>query len=175
MNITPQTRIGELLREYPALEEDLIRIAPAFKNLRNPVLRRTIGQLATLEKVAQIGNVTVLELVNTLRRAVGQPEMATLHDVPRNLKVSRLEEDPDWIQGEPQLVINGTELLQRGEVPLVQVNAVLPSLENGRYLLLISDFEPAPLLDALQKQGCRVHHRVNPEDTRQHWTFISRL
>lgn len=175
MNITPQTRIGELLQTYPMLEEELVRMAPVFKNLRNPVLRRTIGQLATLEKVAQIGNLSVLELVNTLRRAVGQSEMAMLHEMPAYVQVCREEDDPDWIQGEPQMVINGTELLQRGEVPLVHVQSCLPLLESGRYLLVLSDFEPAPMLDALKKQGLQVYHRLNPQDSRQHWTFISKI
>jgi hypothetical protein len=52
MEITSHTKLLELLNEYPALEEQIINIAPPFKNLKNPVLRRTVGQLATLAQVA---------------------------------------------------------------------------------------------------------------------------
>lgn len=45
--ITPKTRVGELLEKYPELEETLMELAPAFQKLKNPVIRRTIGKVAT--------------------------------------------------------------------------------------------------------------------------------
>ncbi len=74
MEITAKTKLMDLLNEYPQLEEKIIQAAPAFKNLKNPILRRTVGQLATVEKVAQIGNLDVFTFVNLLRRETGQAE-----------------------------------------------------------------------------------------------------
>ena len=70
--ITPATKVAELLEAYPELEETLIAQAPAFKRLKNPVLRRTVAKVASLEQAASVGGVTVRDLVATLRRAVGQ-------------------------------------------------------------------------------------------------------
>lgn len=42
-------RVAELLDAYPALEPVLVAQAPAFARLRNPVLRRTVARVATLE------------------------------------------------------------------------------------------------------------------------------
>ena len=39
--ITPKTRVGELLDTYPQLEPVLVKLAPAFAKLKNPVLSRT--------------------------------------------------------------------------------------------------------------------------------------
>ena len=72
MDITPQSKLLDILEAHPALEAEIVTIAPPFQNLKNPVLRRTVGKLATLERVAQVGGIDAVELVNTLRRAVGQ-------------------------------------------------------------------------------------------------------
>ena len=65
MEITSRSKLLDVLKAYPFLEEQIVEIAPPFKNLRNPILRRTVGQLATIEQVAQIGNIDVVDLVNT--------------------------------------------------------------------------------------------------------------
>ncbi|MBK6282766.1 MAG: DUF1858 domain-containing protein [Draconibacterium sp.] len=38
--ITPKTKVLELIETYPELENVLVEYAPAFKNLKNPILRR---------------------------------------------------------------------------------------------------------------------------------------
>jgi len=54
------------------LEDILIEIAPAFKKLKNPVLRETIAKIAKLQQAASIGGIQTEELINRLRKAVGQ-------------------------------------------------------------------------------------------------------
>ncbi len=171
MEINSHTKLLELLKEYPALEEQIIDIAPPFKNLKNPILRRTVGQLATMGQVAQIGNIDVTELVNTLRRAVGQPELRADADSQISIP-AKSADDPDWIAGEPQFVVNGIELLRQGEVPLQRVNELLVSLSPDRFLLLLTDFEPTPMLDAMHKQNRRTFHKPHPEKPGQFLTFI---
>jgi hypothetical protein len=171
MQVTSHTKLLELLNEYPALEEQIIEIAPPFKNLKNPVLRRTVGQLATLGQVAQIGNMDVTKLVNTLRRAVGQPELRADADSQISIP-ARSADDPDWIADEPQFIVNGIELLRQGDVPLQRVNELLRSLSPDRFILLVTDFEPTPMLDAMNKQNRRVFHKPHPEKTGQFLTFI---
>lgn len=130
MEITSQTKLFDLLEAYPELEAQIMNIAPPFQNLKNPVLRRTVGKIATLEKVAQIGGMDVGKLVNTLRRAVGQEELGAEAASSPVIEVPRAADDPDWTAGEPQFTVNGTELLQRGEVPLAQVNNLLGKLSD---------------------------------------------
>ena len=78
--ITPKTKVFDLLEAYPQLEEVLIDFAPPFKKLRNPVLRRTVGKIATLQQAASVGQVPVEDLINRLRKEVGQdlPEIRLL-------------------------------------------------------------------------------------------------
>ena len=72
MDITPNTPINTLLQAYPQLEQVLIDLNPKFKKLKNPVLRNSIGRVARLEQAANMVNLPPAELVNKLRRAVGQ-------------------------------------------------------------------------------------------------------
>lgn len=171
MEITSRSKLFDVLNAYPALEDTIVRLAPPFAHLKNPVLRRTVGQLATLERVAQIGGLEVTALVNTLRREVGLPELRaetpTLTTPP-----PRAEDDPTWINDEPQFIVNGSELLQRGQVPLQHVNQLLPQLQPHRYLLLVTDFEPIPMIEAMQKQNRRVYHKLHPHDAHIHLTYI---
>lgn len=172
MEITSQTKLFDLLEAYPELESQIMNIAPPFQNLKNPVLRRTVGKLATLEKVAQVGGMEAGKLVNTLRRAVGLEELGAEAVSSPVVEVPRAADDPDWIAGEAQFTLDGAALLQRGEVPLGKVNELLGKLDAGRFLLLVTNFEPTPMLEALQKQNRKIFHKTHPADSGQHLTFI---
>ncbi len=89
--ITPKTRVGELLDTYPQLEPVLLKLAPAFAKLKNPVLRKTIGKVATLQQAAAIGNIAVSEVINTLRAELGQ-ELFNESNIEGEINF----EKPDW-------------------------------------------------------------------------------
>ncbi|MCP5064426.1 MAG: DUF1858 domain-containing protein, partial [Ignavibacteriae bacterium] len=73
--ITPETKVGDLLDNYPELEEKLIEIAPPFRRLKNKVLRKTVAKITTLKQAAKVGNIPLSDLVNKLRGAAGQLEI----------------------------------------------------------------------------------------------------
>lgn len=172
MEITGSSKLLDVLSAYPDLEEQIMNIAPPFKSLKNPILRRTVGSLATIEKVAQMGGMDAAKLVNTLRRHVGQPELLEASEQIMRIEIPRTVEDPDWITGEPQFVVNGTQLLEQGEVPLGKVNQLIAQLSPGRYLLLLTNFSPTPIMDAVQKQNLRVFSKVDPGNPDEYLTFI---
>ncbi|MCX6373467.1 MAG: DUF438 domain-containing protein [Actinobacteria bacterium] len=66
LTITPKTTVHTLLKEYPFLLEYLAAYHPEFGKLANPVLRRTMGRMATLDKAAQLANVPLNQLMNDL-------------------------------------------------------------------------------------------------------------
>lgn len=171
MEITRKSKLLDVLKAYPALEEQIIEIAPPFKNLRNPVLRRTVGQLATIENVAQIGGLEVTDLVNRLRRLAG---LSDLPDAPSGVTIPTPSAGaPDWLTGEPSAVVDGNALLNEGQVPLERVNELLAGLPTDGYLLLVTDFEPTPIIEAMRKQRRRVHHAVGGAGGAQHLTYIA--
>jgi len=49
VSILIHRKVGQLLEIYPEAESLLIEWVLAFKNLQDPVLRRTVAKIATLE------------------------------------------------------------------------------------------------------------------------------
>jgi len=72
VEITPSVTVHTLLETYPELEAVLIDIAPPFKKLKNPLLRRSVAKVATIKHISSVGRVPLDELIGKLRAAVGQ-------------------------------------------------------------------------------------------------------
>lgn len=148
--ITPKTKVLALIEFYPQLEDVLVEIVPAFKKLKNPVLRKTVAKIATLQQAASIGNVKTEELINHLRKEVGQE----LLEGESGTKY--LFEKPDWFDTDKiNIRFNASEMLAAGEHPVNQVLADLKQLEEGRIYELASPFLPAPLIDKATSLGAK--------------------
>lgn len=57
MGITRHTRVRDLLETHPALEPFLLGYHPEFERLGNPVMRATLGRVATLERAAEMASI----------------------------------------------------------------------------------------------------------------------
>jgi hypothetical protein len=157
--ITPETRIAELLDAYPQLEKVLIRQSSHFKALQNPILRKTVAKVATLEKASQMSGIPVRRLVAVLREAAGLPGEPGAADLGPETEPAVLDPvAPDWFdQGKVALTIDADDLLAKGEVPLPRINRAVSELPSGALLCVKSAFRPAPLLEALHKAGHRTY------------------
>lgn len=147
--ITPKTKIGELLTSYPELEDVLIELAPAFAKLKNPVLRKTIAKIATLEQAASVGNTSVDKIVNRLRAEIGQDKIENLSSVQSDKFVC-----PKWFSREKIVkTLDARPIIQMGGHPLGDVLTDLQKLVNGDIYELITPFMPAPLVDKVVEMG----------------------
>ncbi|BCD61089.1 MULTISPECIES: DUF1858 domain-containing protein [unclassified Nitratiruptor] len=164
MEITLDTKIADLLKEYPFLEEELIKINPKFKKLKNPILRRTVAKIASVKQAAVVGGMDPVDLVNQLRSLVGQEPLAV--EVQRQSQEIR----PDWSFETPSITLDADKLLDEGKNPLAEVTKELKSLPKGSVLVLTSDFKPEPLIDTLKEKGYKV---FCDESTDQVKTYIS--
>ena len=161
--ITPTMKVAELLERWPALEDLLVAQAPAFKRLRNPVLRRTVARVATLEQAAGIAGLGVRDLVAVLRRAVGQPVDAG--DAPSDRAGVADGPPPDWlVLDRVSRVIDANALLDQGAVPLTAVVEAARALAQHDILDVTVAFRPIPLMDSLARQGYRCHLRAAAPD-----------
>jgi hypothetical protein len=85
LTLTPKTTVHTLLKEYPFLLDFLVAYHPEFKKLTNPVLRRTVGRMATLDAVAEQGNVPLNQLTDDIateveRQTGARPPVADVAD-----------------------------------------------------------------------------------------------
>jgi DUF438 domain-containing protein len=72
MEISANTKIADLLKEYPFLEDFLVTLSPKFKGLKNPIMRKTIGKVATLSKVAGIGGLDLDDFLTALTKEINR-------------------------------------------------------------------------------------------------------
>ena len=66
MEIHAKTKIDEMLKQYPFLDDFLITLSPKFKGLKNPIMRKTMGKVATLEMASTISGLKIDTLIEAL-------------------------------------------------------------------------------------------------------------
>jgi DUF438 domain-containing protein len=66
MEINAKTKIDELLKKYSFLEDFLITLSPKFKGLKNPIMRKTMGKVATLEMASKVSGLNIDTLIASL-------------------------------------------------------------------------------------------------------------
>jgi len=146
--IRPKTKVGELLDVYPELEDVLIGIIPAFKKLKNPVLRKTIARVTTLQQAATVGKVKLEEILELLRKAVGQTtELLT------EKEKQYFGEKPDWFNRDKIVkTIDASKILNSGENPMGVILNASNTLEDDTIMEIIHEFVPAPIIDELSEK-----------------------
>lgn len=165
--IAPKTKIAELVDVYPQLEQVLIDYVPAFEKLKNPLLRRTVARITTLQQAAAIGGVNVQDLINHLRTEVGQDQFIGA------AAAAYTTEQPDWFA--QARVIGGLDtkdMLEAGEQPVNQVIADLQAMGRGDIYELVAPFMPAPLVDKASSLG--IAHWVTQRDVREFVIYFCR-
>ncbi|HEY3400701.1 MAG TPA: DUF1858 domain-containing protein [Geothrix sp.] len=150
MAITPETKIGDFLAAHPDQQEALIARVPEFAKLRNPVLRRTVAKLATVDQAARMAGLPTTELVRFLRELAGETAEVPSTDGP----VPAEEPRPDWARsGAVWSTLDADTLLTAGDHPLARVRRALLTLTPGEAMQLLSPFRPEPLLDQFRQEG----------------------
>ncbi len=66
MELSPRTKVNDILARYPFLKDFLISLNPEFKMLDNPFMRKTVGRIASLGKAAMISGMNVERLLGDI-------------------------------------------------------------------------------------------------------------
>ncbi len=105
MRLTARTKIDEMLKKYPFLLNFLVGLTPKFSRLKSPVMRKTIGKVATLQQAASFGGMSLPELLQKIqaeiKRASGEEaelDLAEAKSEPIASKEARLEVLKDIIR-----------------------------------------------------------------------------
>jgi hypothetical protein len=148
-NITPDSRVGDLLDRWPALEAVLIELSPRYRALKNPVLRKTVAKVATLRQVSAVGGVPLATLIERLRSAAGLSPLAVSED-----EAAVTGERPPWaVETLVTRRHDARAAIEAGEHPLPKVMADLATLGAAEVYELVTPFVPAPLVDLARGKG----------------------
>ncbi len=166
--ITQDTKIANLLKDYDNMKDILVKINPKFKKLNNPVLRRTLAKVASVRQAAVVGGMDPLDLLNQLREEVGQGSVSIEIDSADNENIAT----PEWIDTKPKENIDAEKLLDKEENPLAITHNILRVLNSGDVVTLTSGFRPEPLIDEFIKAGHEVYCQEVSQDS--YTTYIKR-
>jgi len=148
-SITPDSRVGELLERWPALEDVLVELSPRYRALKNPVLRRTVAKVATLRQVSAVGGVPLGTLIEKLRAAAGLAPLAVTEQGG-----AEPAERPAWAaEASVTRRRDARAAIEAGEHPLPQVMSDLATLGDAEVYELVTPFVPAPLVDLARQKG----------------------
>lgn len=159
--ISPKTKVGELLDAFPQLEDVLLELSPSFAKLKNPILRKTVARVASLQQAAMVGGLKVDELVNRLRKEVGQDLFGGESENVQYLAVT----PPDWFnetQVGPQF--DASPIINSGGSPMADILALAKELQQGEILEIKTPFVPAPIIDMLKDKGFKSFSLQNGDE-----------
>ncbi|MDP3432644.1 MAG: DUF1858 domain-containing protein [Bacteroidota bacterium] len=148
--ISPKTKVGELLDAFPQLEDILIKLSPSFAKLKNPILRKTVARVASLQQAAIVGGLKVDEMVNRLRKEVGQDMLGDESEDAQYLVTS----PPYWFnQAQVKTQFDASPIINSGGSPMAEILALAKELQQGEILEIKTPFVPAPIIDMLKDKG----------------------
>lgn len=152
IEITPTTRVNDLLNLYPELEETLIDIAPPFKKLKNKFLRKSVAKVATLKHISSVGNVPLNELINKIREAVGQSKTSVFYE-----DENYFSDIPEWFSADKiSLSIDEESIEDKNKMTLVTILQEARKVKKGEIIELTTTFLPAPGIDRMKEKGYSV-------------------
>lgn len=162
-DITPETKIGRMLRHYPELVEKLISLSPTYAKLRSPLLRRTIGRVATIRQVAKAGGVNLAVLINELRKTAGLSQTDNYEN--NSSDSSGSDKPPDWvIEEKVAKTVDARQKINSGQHPMAEVLEGLEQLRPGQLYKLVTPFIPAPLIDMAIQRGYLAWSKTESDD-----------
>ncbi len=161
MVIRAHDRLSEVLARDSRMVEIITTAAPTLRGLRNPITRRVMGRLATMEQVARIAGLEPDLLLHRINRAMGEP--LTIEDrhaeSPQDTAGERETPAPDMpaflanLPAERISDLDVREDLRQGREPFSRIMSARAQLRSGGVLRLRATFEPAPLYVVMGKQG----------------------
>lgn len=150
LNIDLQTKVGVLLEVYPQLEDTLLTLSPSFAKLKNPIIRKTIGRVATLGQVAEVGNIDAAYLITELRKAISDNSVVD-NELPIELDTI---EKPQWLDKENvEFTFDACSIIESGGSPMKAIIDNANKLNHEEIMLLITPFRPTPIIELLQNKG----------------------
>jgi uncharacterized protein len=151
--LSPDTRLHDLLQERSYLVDRLIDISSHYKALKNPVMRKTVGRVATLRRAAAMGSLPVEELIQKLAKAI-EAEEGVKVEIQSGVEASVESELQDDLKALILSLHAGNETLETAKVKFQEQFGSVPAKDIAiMEQQLISEGLPVEMIQEL----CDVH------------------
>lgn len=101
MELSSKTKVNDILSLYPFLKDYLVGLRPEFKMLDNPLMRKTVGRIASLGKAALIGGLDVRDLLDGI---AGEIRKQTGEKIVVVYAEERVDEDAQRLETMKQII-----------------------------------------------------------------------
>ena len=72
MDLDKKTKILPLIEQFPHVYNELLKLSPKIKRLKNPIVRRTIGKKATIKDVSKLIDVDLSKILQVIEESMGK-------------------------------------------------------------------------------------------------------
>ncbi|MCF6353783.1 MAG: DUF1858 domain-containing protein [Candidatus Polarisedimenticolaceae bacterium] len=159
-DITPSLTVHALLEAYPELEDLLIGMAPPFKRLKNPILRKTVARVATIENIASVGGIPLDLLIGRLREAAGLPQSTNSYS-----DQDYFGNPPKWFSADKiAFAVDEKKVSAKDGKSLVDIMLEAEQVSPGDIIELTTSFLPAPGIDIMKSKGYSAWSKKEGED-----------
>ena len=126
-------------------------MAPPFKKLRNPVLRRSVAKVASMRQAAAVGGLPVDSMVSALRSAVGEAPIESGEGLEAP---DYFGDRPDWFD-ESRIVSSADEVrdIPENQMPVIGILRGVNDLAPRDIFEFRAAFLPVPGIDLLWAKG----------------------
>lgn len=156
-DITLQTKIAQIMSDYPELGQTLLELSPAFAKLQNPVLRKTVARVTSVQQAAAIAGLDPAHMLTMLRKAAGlEPMAAGTHNNAESESLLNMPA-PEWFSEEAiEIKFNASKVLEQGNVPMGEILDAVKKISGKEIFLFETPFVPAPIIEILNNKGYAV-------------------
>ncbi|MCB0603999.1 MAG: DUF2249 domain-containing protein [Saprospiraceae bacterium] len=163
MLINEKTKIAALLKHHPDVLEVIVSIAPDFKKLRNPILRKLMAGRTSISMASKVGGCSPEDFFKALAPLGFEVDDSAVL-VEDKVDNSPLPEYLTSLDKSQIKEFDVRQILASGQDPLRAIQEKVKDLKNNEVLVIINNFEPVPLIKLLEKQGFLSHVNYINED-----------
>ena len=70
IEIEPNTVIGTMIGQYPFIKDFLVSLSPDYNRLTNPIVFKTMKNIATIDMISKVGGFKVDELIKLIKQEI---------------------------------------------------------------------------------------------------------
>jgi TusA-related sulfurtransferase len=146
MIINADTKISELIKHNASVIDRLVILRPAFKKLKNPILRKVLTPRVSISQACKMGNCTVEEFFLSVRDLGFEPE--NFSDTEKQIHETKFS-----IEGKNEFYLDIDNYLETSKDPFPIILNAIKEKENNSVICLCSSFDPVPLKQILSEKN----------------------
>lgn len=146
MNINGNTKINELLKHNASVIERLIILRPAFKKLKNPILRKVLTPRVSISQACKMGSCTIEEFFLSIRD-LGF-ELENFSDTEKQIRETKFS-----ITGKNEFYLDIDNYLETSKDPFPVILNAIKEKTDDSVICLCSSFDPVPLKQILTEKN----------------------